>query len=405
MAGWSKRMASRTDATFFPPIPEAQRWLRDLEFSPDRPLINLSQAAPADPPPPALRAAMAAAIEDPASHLYGPVLGLSGLRTALAEDWSRHYGGDIGADHVAITAGCNQAFAATIAAICGEGDEVILPTPWYFNHKMWLDMSGVHAVPLPCGPDLIPDPEDARALITPRTRAIAMVTPNNPCGVEYPSDIMRGFYDLCAEAGLRLIVDETYRDFDSRSGAPHDLLTKEDCHKTLVQLYSFSKAYRLTGHRVGAVITDPDLLHEMEKFQDTVAICAPTFGQNAALWGLRNLSQWKAEQRDEILDRRAAIIEYFAPLVARGWRLLGCGAYFAYIEHPFAEGSASLAPRLVREAGILILPATMFTPDGDPSGDRQFRVAFANTDRAGIAEFSRRLMEVDGPLAAPKGAA
>ncbi|SMX50584.1 aminotransferase [Maliponia aquimaris] len=398
-------MTSRTEATFFPPIPEAQRWLRGVAFPADRPLINLSQAAPADPPPPAMRAAMAAALEEPSSHLYAPVLGMPALRAALAEEWSRHYGGRVTAEQVGITAGCNQAFAATIAALCGEGDEVILPVPWYFNHKMWLDMAGVSAVPLPCGSDLIPDPEAARALITPRTRAIALVTPNNPCGVEYPGEVLAGFHALCAAAGIRLIVDETYRDFDSRPGAPHGLLTRDGWDEVLVQLYSFSKAYRLTGHRVGAVIGAPDLLHQIEKFQDTVAICAPSFGQKAALWGLEHLSQWKAEQRDEILDRRAAIEEHFGLLAAKGWKLLGCGAYFAYIEHPFAEGSAQLAPRLVREAGVLILPATMFTPKGDPSGDRQFRVAFANTDRAGIRAFAQRLAQVDGPLAAPGGAA
>ncbi|MCR9272185.1 MULTISPECIES: aminotransferase [Mameliella] len=398
-------MVTRTEATFFPPIPEAQRWLKGVDFPADRPLINLSQAAPADPPPAPMRAAMAEMLEDPASHLYGPVLGLPALREALAADWARQYGGTVEAAQVGITSGCNQAFAATIAATCGEGDEVILPVPWYFNHKMWLDMSGVHAVPLTCGETLVPVPEDARALITPRTRAIVLVSPNNPCGVEYPAEVLEGFHDLCAEAGIRLIVDETYRDFDSRSGAPHALLTRADWDRTLVQLYSFSKAYRLTGHRVGTVIGQPELLHQIEKFQDTVAICAPSLGQRAALWGLENLDQWKAEQREEILDRRAAIEEHFPPLAARGWRLLGCGAYFAYIEHPFAEGSATLAPGLVREAGVLILPATMFTPEGDPSGDRQFRVAFANTDRAGIAEFARRLAQVDGPLAAPGGAA
>lgn len=398
-------MGSRTEATFFPPIPEAQRWLRGVSFPPERPLINLSQAAPADPPPPAMRAAMAAMMEDPASHSYGPVLGLPGLRAALAEDWARHYGGSVVAEQVGITAGCNQAFAATISALCGEGDEVILPVPWYFNHKMWLDMSGVTAVPLACGADLLPDPEAARALITPRTRAIALVTPNNPCGVEYPPEILTGFFDLCREMGLRLIVDETYRDFAKGTGAPHDLLGRADRDQTLVQLYSFSKAYRLTGHRVGAVIGSEDLLHQIEKFQDTVAICAPSLGQRAALWGLEHLAQWKAEQRDKILDRRAAIEEHFAPLAAKGWQLLGCGAYFAYVEHPFAEGSAALAPRLVREAGVLILPATMFTPKGDASGDRQFRVAFANTDRAGIAACMVRLAQIDGPLAAPQGAA
>ena len=74
-------MVTRTEATFFPPIPEARRWLDGVTFSPDRPLINLSQAAPVEPPPAPLRAAMADALEDPAAHLYGAVLGNADLHT------------------------------------------------------------------------------------------------------------------------------------------------------------------------------------------------------------------------------------------------------------------------------------------------------------------------------------
>ncbi|MCH2094841.1 MAG: aminotransferase class I/II-fold pyridoxal phosphate-dependent enzyme, partial [Rhodobacteraceae bacterium] len=165
---------TRTQTTFAPPVMEARRWLDGLNFPADRPLINVSQAAPVDPPPKALRAAMADALNEPDTHLYGPVLGLPSLRAELAEQWGGHYGGSISADQVAITSGCNQGFAAVIAALCAEGDEVILPTPWYFNHKMWLDMTGVTAVALTTGPDLIPDAQAARALITARTRAIAL---------------------------------------------------------------------------------------------------------------------------------------------------------------------------------------------------------------------------------------
>lgn len=398
-------MTTRTDATFFPPIPEAQRWLKGVTFPPDRPLINLSQAAPAEPPPPEMLRAMAAMLQETATHLYGPVLGLPALRAALADDWARHYAAPVTAGQIGITQGCNQAFAATLSALTTEGDEVIVPTPWYFNHKMWLDMSGLRAVPLPTGADLIPEADAARPLITARTRAIVLVTPNNPTGAEYPPETLRAFFDLARAHGLKLVVDETYRDFHSRPGAPHDLLTTPGWDDTLVQLYSFSKVYRLTGHRVGAVIANPELLHQIEKFQDTVAICAPTLGQKAALWGLQNLGDWKDAQRQEILTRRAAIAEGFAPLRDRGWRLRGLGAYFAYLDHPFAEGAAALAPRLVREAGVLTLPATMFTPSGDASGERCLRVAFANTDSAGLARVLDRLAGVEGPLATPSGAA
>ena len=396
-------MPSRTQTTFAPPVMEARRWLDGVSFAEDRPLINVSQAAPVEPPPEPLRAAMARALEDPETHLYGPVLGLPELRAELAAQWAAHYDGEVTAAQVAITSGCNQAFAASIAALCNEGDEVILPTPWYFNHKMWLDMAGVTAVPLATGADLLPDARAARALVTPRTRAIALVTPNNPGGVEYPAETLAAFFDLARETGLRLIVDETYRDFDSRSGPPHALLAKEGWDETLVQLYSFSKAYRLTGHRVGAIVAAPSLLAEIEKFLDTVAICPPQLGQRAALWGLQNLAQWLSGERAEILDRRAAIAQNMPRLAEAGWRLMGCGAYFAYLEHPFAGSSATLAPRLVREAGVLALPGTMFMPASDSAGARQFRIAFANVDRGGIAALFDRLATLDWPLASPSG--
>ena len=382
----------RTAASFAPPVMEARRWLEGVTFSADRPLINVSQAAPVDPPPDALCRHIAdVALTMPEAHIYGPVLGLPALRNEVATQFGTAYGGEIAAAQVAITSGCNQAFSAAIAATCGEGDEVILPVPWYFNHKMWLDMMGVKTVPLTTGPDLLPDPDTARALITERTRAIVLVTPNNPGGVEYPADLVRAFYDLARNNGLRLIVDETYRDFDARSGAPHDLFTDPEWHKTLIQLYSFSKSYRLTGHRVGAMITSQALLSEVEKFLDTVTICPNQIGQHAALWGMQNLAQWLAGERAEILDRRAAIAEAMPALEAEGWSLMGVGAYFAYMRHPFAMSSRDLAPALVREAGVLCLPGTMFMPDTHPAGAEQLRIAFANVDRAGIAALFERL--------------
>ena len=393
----------RTTATFSPPVMQARRWLDGVNFPPERPLINVSQAAPVEPPPEPLRKIIAkAALERPEAHLYGPVLGLPELRAEVASQWSVAYNGQIDAAQVAITSGCNQAFCAVISALCGEGDEVILPTPWYFNHKMWLDMSGVRTMPLPARAGLLPDVEEAASLITPRTRAIVLVTPNNPGGVEYPAQLVRDFYDLARRHGLALIIDETYRDFDARTGAPHDLFTDPDWHDTLIQLYSFSKAYRLTGHRVGAITASENCLSEAEKYLDTVTICPNQLGQIAALWGMQNLGQWLAGERAEILDRRAAIHDHMPALEAQGWTLLGCGAYFAYLEHPFVMPSDQLAQKLVREAGVLLLPGTMFMPEGSPQGARQLRLAFANVNRAEIATLFERLIALSWPLAPDK---
>lgn len=234
---------------------------------------------------------------------------------------------------------------------------------------------------------MIPDPEQARALITPRTRAIVLVSPNNPTGAEYPAEVMAAFRDIARAAKIALIVDETYRDFDARSGAAHDLFADPDWDDTLIQLYSFSKAYRLTGHRVGAIVASPARMMQVEKFLDTVAICPSQLGQIAALWGMQNLSQWLAQERAEILSRRTALTTEFARL--EGWKILGCGAYFAYVQHPYAMTSPDLCRDLVHKSALLMLPGTMFQPLG--LGKDQIRIAFANVDGHGITEVARRL--------------
>lgn len=377
-------------ATLAPPVMEARRWLAETTLPPGLALLNLSQAAPVEPPPLAMREAMARAmIEEPSVHLYGPVLGAAPLREALAARNSALYGAPIRADQIALTSGCNEAFCAVMATLAAPGDEVILPTPWYFNHAMWLTMTGLRAVPLPTGAGLIPDPAQAEALITPRTRAIALVSPNNPGGVEYPPALLSAFADLAARHGIALILDETYRDFHTAQGAPHDLFRNPDWDQTLIHLYSFSKAYRLTGHRVGAIAAAPAQLAQVEKFLDTMTICVAGPGQMAALWGLEHLPDWLAGERDEILRRRAAMIAGFATLP--GWELLGCGAYFAYARHPFDLPAPEAARHLLAKAGVLMLPGTMFRPEGDSAGRQEMRIAYANADGGQIADLMQRL--------------
>lgn len=377
-------------ATLAPPVMEARRWLAETVLPANMPLLNLSQAAPVEPPPLPLREAMAQAIlTEPATHLYSPVLGNPALRAALAARTAAIYGGRVEAAQVALTAGCNQAFCTVVSALCAPGDAVILPTPWYFNHQMWLSLNGIEAVALTTGAGLLPDPDRAAALIGPRTRAIALVSPNNPGGVEYPPALIAAFAALCARHGIALILDETYRDFHAAEGAPHGLFADPAWDEVLVHLYSFSKAFRLTGHRVGAILAAPHLLAEVEKVLDTVTICVSGPGQMAALWGLTHLTEWLAGERAEVLRRRQAITATLGALP--GWDLVGCGAYFAYVRHPFDAPAPAVARRLLAEAGVLVLPGTMFRPADDPAGLRELRIAFANADSGQIADLGARL--------------
>ena len=127
----------------------------------------------------------------------------------------RTFGSRIAAGEVAITSGCNQAFFIAAMALAKAGDAIILPSPWYFNHKMTLDMLGIEARAVPALPEdgFIPDPERIAAAIDERVRAVVLISPNNPTGAVYPPEVVRAIFQVCRERGVALVLDETYRDF------------------------------------------------------------------------------------------------------------------------------------------------------------------------------------------------
>lgn len=358
-----------------PPIAEAQRWVEGRVFPADRPLIDVAQAVPGYAPPDALVAHLADRLRDRAMHRYTAILGVPELRAALAARFARFYGGAIAPENVAITAGCNQAFCLAMAALARPGDQVILPVPYYFNHRMWLDATGIEAVHPSFRPEAggVPDVEEVARLITGRTRAIVLVTPNNPTGAITPAATLRAFYDLARRRGIALVLDETYIDFLPTDTRPHDLFEDPDWASTVVHLYSFSKVFAITGHRVGSITAGPALMAQVEKAMDCVAICAPRIGQEAALFGLEQLDGWvqgnTAAMRERATVFRAALSQL------EGWRLVSLGAFFAYLEHPFAGREAvDVARFLALEHNLLTLPGSMF----GPGQDRFLRVAFAN---------------------------
>ena len=386
---------TRTIGVDPPPVLEVKNWLSNPDLQPSKPLIDVSQAAPTEPPPKKMLEFMANKILcDNAVNTYGPVLGLDELRESLASKWSRQYQGKVSKENVAVTSGCNQAFCASISSFTSENDEVIIPTPWYFNHHMWLQMAGVKSIPLETDANMNPILEKAEALITDRTRAIVLVSPNNPSGAIYSNQLLQKFFDLCKSNQIRLIIDETYKDFHPNASQPHTLLENNNWDQVLTILYSFSKTYRMTGHRIGALLTSKENLIEIEKALDTFTVCPPQLGQYAANWGLNNLEAWAAERRTEILQRAKHFSEKFQPLSAAGWSLRGCGAYFAFVEHPFEAESNILAPLILRDQGILLMPGTMFYPKHNPLGSRSFRIAFANIDKYKISTLLERLKDL-----------
>ncbi|TFF27745.1 aminotransferase [Jiella endophytica] len=371
-----------------PPIPAAARWIAAYDGR-HGPPIDCSQAVPNHPPPADFAAKLSEAAGSDAAARYGPVLGDAALRSAYAGHVSGHYGASVEPGRIAITAGCNQAFFAAMIAVAGAGDAVVLPTPWYFNHQMTLDMLGIEKRVLPTRAEtgFLPDPDEFEAVIDSRTRALVVVSPNNPTGAVYPPELLKALFSICVRRGLHFILDETYRDYlPPEAGAPHQLFADPRAETNLVSLYSFSKAYAVPGHRLGAMIAGAAMIAEVEKVMDCMQICAPRPIQAAMPWAIEALAAWRSANAAAIASRARLFREAIAGVP--GWTLEQIGAYFAYLRHPDPTRPAALvAEGLARDSGILALPGSFFGPDQE----QHLRVAFANVGEAEIREIARRL--------------
>jgi aspartate/methionine/tyrosine aminotransferase len=371
-----------------PPIPEAQGWMARYRGG-FGPAINMSQAVPGHPPHPEFMARLVEAAGSVDATKYGPITCDADLRETYAAHLSALYGGPIEPADVAITAGCNMGFVVALMMLAKAGDNILLPSPWYFNHEMTAKMLGIEARALPCdsGAGFVPDPDAAERLIDACTRAIVLITPNNPTGAIYPDRVIQAFASLCRRRGLWLVIDETYRDFLPPSlDRAHGLFERGAWRDHVIQLYSFSKAYCIPGYRLGSVVADAGVVGELTKILDCIQICPPRIGQRAVTWGIDALTEWREANRGE-MHRRA---EAFRRALGQSpeWSVDSVGAYFAYVRHPFAGRSAEeIAEALAVERGVLALPGSYFGP-GQHS---HLRMAFGNLEADRIETLGERL--------------
>jgi aspartate/methionine/tyrosine aminotransferase len=372
--------------TASPAILQARAWLESYDGK-KGPRIDLSQAAPPYPPPQDLvdRLSEVAGLAETAR--YGPVPGEYELRKAYAESASQLYETTIDPMEISITAGCNQAFLIAAMLVAEKGDAVLLPTPWYFNHKMTFDMLGIEVRQVPCLSDAFFEPSlpIARTLIDNNVRAIVLVTPNNPTGAVYSPATIEGFAGLCRDHGIWLILDETYRDFlPEGPRKPHSLFD-DRFRDNIISLYSFSKSLALPGYRLGAMIYPGRIAEHVIKVQDCVQICAARAGQIAVTWALGGLDEWRRNKRQEFSNKARAFRTAMAEVA--GWEIASIGAYFAYVRHPYDRLDAEvIAERLATENGLLLIPGPFF----GPGQERYLRLSFGNLTPESLLAFSTR---------------
>ncbi|QPN63245.1 aminotransferase class I/II-fold pyridoxal phosphate-dependent enzyme [Synechococcus sp. CBW1004] len=308
---------------------------------------------------------------------YGPMQGDPELLEALASHLRNRHGLDLEGAALLVTAGSNMAFKTLMQVLCDPGDEVILPAPWYFNHVMAVQLAG--GVPVLPDAGLIPDLPVLEAAITPRSRAIVTVSPNNPSGVVMPPERLAAINALCASRGLLHISDEAYAAF-VHGTVPHwSPAAAAGAAAHTVTLQSFSKAYGMAGWRLGYAAVPQRLLPALAKVQDTNLICPPRLNQRAALAALAAGPTWLEPRLATIRHRRTQVLQTLAQAQDQGLPATLLrepdGAFYALLQVRTPLSGLELVERLIREHGVAALPGESF---GLPAtgGDAVLRLSY-----------------------------
>ena len=300
--------------------------------------ISLGQGVVNYGPPPAALAQIPAFLADAANHKYQPVAGIPSLLHAIETKLARENNFRITAENrVLVTAGGNNAFITALLAIADPGDEIILPTPYYFNHEMAVTMANCRAVLVPTDANYQLDPDAIRAALTQRTRAVVTVSPNNPSGAVYPAAVLREVNQLCAERGLYHIHDEAYEHFTYDGAAHFSPASAPGSAAHTISLFSLSKAFGFASWRIGWMVIPAHLESAARKIQDTLIICPPVISQFAAAGALQNAPNYPREKLPTLAATRAAVREILAGLE-------GC-------EVPRADGAFYFLLRLATDGG------------------------------------------------------
>jgi aspartate/methionine/tyrosine aminotransferase len=352
--------------------------------------ISLGQGIVAYGPPPEALASLAAFGGDLEDHWYGPVEGLPALVDAIEAKLDAENGIRARpASRVVVTAGANMGFMNAVLAVADPGDEVILQAPFYFNHEMAIVMAGCRPVAVPTDATHQLQVDRIRAAITPRTRAVVTISPNNPSGAVYPEAALREVNALCRERGVYHVHDEAYEYF-TYDGARHFSPGSIDgAAAHTISLYSLSKAYGFASWRIGYMVIPSELFETMLKIQDTILICPTAASQHAAIAALGVGAGYCRARLRGLARVRAHLLDAFAGIGDVCTVPRPDGAFYCLLRVATTLDANTLAERLIREHRVAAIPGTAFgLADGC-----HLRVSYGALDAETVAAGVGRLTE------------
>ena len=377
--------AQRIENVQTPVIPVVGEWIAQQPGT-----ISLGQGVVHYPPPREVAEAVSAAARDDGRvHRYGLVRGIDDLLTEIQKKVEQENGITVD-DRVRIvsTTGSNMGFLNAVVAIADVDDEIILLSPYYFNHEMAIDIAGCKPVIVPTDVDYQIDLAAIEDAITPKTRAIVTVSPNNPTGAVYTRDTLSEVNRMCRERGVFHISDEAYEYFvygDESHFSPASLPQTSD---HTISLYSLSKGYGMAGWRVGYMVVPKALETPIKKVQDTNLVCPPIMSQLAGAAALRVGRDWCLRQNAGFREVRDLVLSELTNLGSKCRVPKPSGAFYALAKLQTGKQDMELVEALIREFKIAVMPGSTFGVGEGCS----IRIAYGALAKETVAEGMGRLV-------------
>jgi aspartate/methionine/tyrosine aminotransferase len=323
--------------------------------------ISLGQGVVSYPPPPKATEQIQTFLADPENHKYKLVQGIGELLEVIEKKLASDNNIALNdKNSLVVTAGGNMAFMNAVLAIADQGDEFILQTPYYFNHEMAVTIAGCKAVCVPTDDNYQLQLDLIEKAITPRTRAVVTISPNNPTGVVYPEVALRAVNKLCERYDLYHINDEAYEYFTYEGAKHFSPGAIEGAEDHTISLFSLSKSYGFASWRIGYMVFPQNLYMNVKKIQDTNLICPPVISQWAAVGAMHAGADYCREKLKTITEVRRIVLDALEEIKDIVTIPPALGAFYFLLRLNTDIDSTTLVERLVREHKVAVIPGETF---------------------------------------------